>query len=161
MKLRSALFPIIFLASTANFANAAPADTSASSKPPANAATAVDIKEYEAIKRTLGLYLEGGRQGKSAIMRPAFHANAVMYGGAGESMQGGPIKALFEYIDGHLPATGLNAYITKIEVQNQVAFARIESDNWNGARFSDMFLLLKDDGNWKILTKIFHQYGAN
>ncbi|PLP96712.1 nuclear transport factor 2 family protein [Cupriavidus pauculus] len=161
MKLRSAILPIIFLASTVNFANAATTDAAASGKPTANAATAVDVKEYEAIKRTLGLYLEGGRQGKSAIMKPAFHPNAVMYGGAGDSMQGGPIKSLFEYIDGHPPATGLNAYITKIEVQNQVAFARIESDNWNGARFSDMFLLVKDSGNWKILTKIYHQYGAN
>lgn len=161
MKLRSILVATVLLTSLANFAIAAPSTAPTSEKPISHVTVAVDIKEYDAIKKTLRLYIEGGREGKSAVMKPAFHPKAVMYGGAGESLGGGPIKALFDYIDGHPPATGLSAEITKIEVQNQIAFARVESDNWNGARFSDMFLLVKENGAWKILTKVFHQYGAN
>lgn len=161
MNLRSTLVATALLTSFANSASATPTTAPTSEKPIAHATVAVDIKEYDAIRKTLGLYIEGGRRGQSAVMRPAFHPNAVMYGGPGESLGGGPIKGLFDYIDGHPPATGVSAQITQIEVQNQIAFARVESDNWNGARFSDMFLLVKDNGAWKILTKVFHQYGAN
>ncbi|MCY1267060.1 putative lumazine-binding protein [compost metagenome] len=161
MKLRNTFLAAVLLASLVNCANAASTTPPGAEKSGSQATNAVDIREYQAIQKTLGLYIEGGRQGKSAIMKPAFHANALMYGGSGESIEGGSIKNLFEYIDGHPPATGLNAQITKIEVQNQLAFARIESDNWNGARFSDMFLLVKENGNWKILTKVFHQHGSN
>ncbi|EJM62075.1 nuclear transport factor 2 family protein [Pseudomonas sp. GM48] len=161
MKFHSTLLGSVLLASLASAASAAPANASPSLSGMQTASVAVDINEYEAIEKAIGLYIEGGRQGKSSVMKPAFHASAVMYGGPGESVEGGPIKGLFEYIDSHPAAPDLNAHITNIEVQNQVAFARIESDNWNGARYSDMFLLVKDNGSWKILTKVFHHYDAD
>ena len=33
---------------------------------------------------------------------------------------------------------------------------RLELDNWTGHRFSDLFTLLKVDGDWKIMNKAFH-----
>jgi hypothetical protein len=33
---------------------------------------------------------------------------------------------------------------------------RLELDNWTGHRFTDMFTLLKVDGEWKIISKVFH-----
>ena len=34
--------------------------------------------------------------------------------------------------------------------------ARLEIDNWTGHRFTDLFTLLKVDGEWKIMNKVFH-----
>ncbi len=37
-----------------------------------------------------------------------------------------------------------------------VATVRLELDNWTGQRFTDLFTLLKIDGEWKIMNKVFH-----
>jgi hypothetical protein len=34
--------------------------------------------------------------------------------------------------------------------------ARVELDNWTGHKFTDMFTLLKTDGQWKIISKVFY-----
>lgn len=50
----------------------------------------------------------------------------------------------------------MEADITSVDIAGNIAYARVESNNWHGARFSDMFLLLKVNGDWKILIKVFH-----
>ncbi len=37
-----------------------------------------------------------------------------------------------------------------------VATIRLELDDWNGSRYTDMFTLLKVDGEWTIMNKVFH-----
>lgn len=49
------------------------------------------------------LYIDGGKQGKSELMRPAFHPNASFFGYAvGKLAMGTPF--LFEWIDKNGPA---------------------------------------------------------
>ena len=33
---------------------------------------------------------------------------------------------------------------------------RLELDNWTGHKFTDLFTLLKVDGTWKIMNKVFY-----
>ena len=37
-----------------------------------------------------------------------------------------------------------------------IATVRLELDDWTGHRFTDMFTLLKSNGEWKIISKVFH-----
>lgn len=115
----------------------------------------IPVQEYEAISKVIGLYVEAGIQAKSDIMKPAFHKDAIIYGFGGGQLSGGPIQGLFDFIDSHPKATNLKAEITTIDIVGDIAHVRAESDDWNGARYSDMFLLVKDGGQWKILTKTF------
>ncbi len=48
------------------------------------------------------------------------------------------------------PATRLQARIASIDVVDSVATVRLELDNWIGYRYTDMFTLLKVDGEWKM-----------
>ena len=114
--------------------------------------------EYEAIRKTIALYIEAGKEAKSDIMKPVFHKNAIMYGSTGKKIVGGPIQGLFDHIDGGAKAAGMQAEITAIEIVGTIAYVRVESDNWNGARYSDMFLLVKDESGWKIITKVYHTH---
>lgn len=114
------------------------------------------VSDYRAVKETINKYLEAGRKGKSEIMKPAFYEDAIMYNADNGYINGGTINALFEYIDNNSAASEMEAEITSIEIAGNIAYAKVESDNWHGARFSDMFLLLKDNGVWKILTKVFY-----
>ena len=56
----------------------------------------------------------------------------------------------------HDPATKLQARIASTDVVDSVATVRLELDNWIGSRYTDMFTLLKVDGEWKIMNKVFH-----
>ncbi len=116
----------------------------------------ISVKDYQAVKETLNKYLEAGKQGKSEIMKPAFHKDAIMYTSADGNVSGGAIQGLFDYIDNNPAAPEIKAEITSIEIAGNIAYAQVESDNWHGERFSDMFLLLKDNGDWKIITKVFY-----
>ena len=117
---------------------------------------ATSTDDREAIARTIQTYVDGGKSGKSDVMKPAFHDGATIYGYIGPDLFGGPIQSLFDWNDGNGPATELQSNITNIDIQGTIATARIELDNWTGHKFTDMFTLLKTDGEWKIISKVFY-----
>jgi hypothetical protein len=118
--------------------------------------TAIKVSEYDAIEKIIQHYLDGARSGKGEDMKPAFHKDATIFGYAGPDLFAGPIQQLFDWNDENGPATGLKARIASIDLIDTVATVRLELDNWNGSRFTDLFTLLKVDGEWKIMNKVFH-----
>ncbi len=117
---------------------------------------AIKVNEYDVIEKTIQHYLDGARSGKGADMKPAFHQDATIFGYAGPDLFAGPIQQLFDWNDENGPATGLKARIASIDLIDTVATVRLELDNWTGSRFTDLFTLLKVDGEWKIINKVFH-----
>ena len=115
-----------------------------------------NVSEYDLIAKTVQHYIDGGRSGKGDDMKPAFHEDATIFGYAGADLFAGPIQRLFDWVDENDPATGLQARITSIDLINTVATVRLELDNWSGSRYTDLFTLLKVDGEWKIMNKVFH-----
>lgn len=115
-----------------------------------------DTTDREAIARTIQTYVDGGRSGKGDEMKPAFHSLATIAGYVGDDLLAGPIQFLFDWNDKNGPATGLQSHIASIDIQGTIASVRLELDNWTGHKFTDMFTLLKTDGEWKILSKVFY-----
>lgn len=118
--------------------------------------TTNNLSEYEAIANTLQRYINGGKSGRSADMKPAFHADATIHGYLGPDLIAGPIQMLFDWVDQNEPATGLQSWISSIDLNDTVATARLEAYNWSGHRFTDQFTLLKVEGEWKIVSKVFY-----
>jgi len=114
------------------------------------------VNEYDAIARAVQHYIEGAKSGRSADMKPAFHQDATIFGYVGADLFAGPIQQLFDWNDQNGPATGLQARIASIDIIGTVAAVRLELDNWTGHRFTDLFTLLKVNGEWKIMNKVFH-----
>jgi len=119
-----------------------------------NASTS--ISEYEEISKAVQHYLDGAKSGRGADMKPAFHKDATVFGYVGADLFAGPIQQLFDWNDENGPATGLQARIASIDLIGTVATVRLELDNWTGYRFTDLFTMLKVDGEWKIMNKVFH-----
>jgi len=117
---------------------------------------AISLSEYEAIASTVQKYIDGGRSGRGDDMKPAFHPDATIFGYIGPDLFAGPIQHLFDWNDQNGPATELKGYIASIEIIETVAMVRLELDNWTGHRFTDLFTMLKVDGEWKIMNKVFH-----
>jgi hypothetical protein len=120
--------------------------------------SAIAIEDFDEITRLVGHYIAGARAGKGALMKPAFHEDATIFGYVGEDLFAGPIQGLYDWNDANGPATDIVTRIASIEIVETIASVRLESDNWTGIRFTDFFNLLKVDGQWKIMNKIFHAH---
>ncbi|MBO8415739.1 MAG: nuclear transport factor 2 family protein [Proteobacteria bacterium] len=107
-----------------------------------NAAT---LQDYAEIMQTLTIYLEGGNVSGEA-MKPAFHANAIV--------NAGPASALFEGVDKAGPCDA-KGRIDILDVVNDIACARVVLENWHGMNFVDFHQLMKIDGRWQIVSKIY------
>lgn len=115
-----------------------------------------EASDRVAIEKAILTYVNGGITGSSDDMKPAFHEGATIYGYIGPDLFGGPIQGLFDWNDGNGPAAELKANIANIDIEGTIATVRLELDNWTGHQFTDMFTLLKTDGEWKIISKVFY-----
>ena len=112
--------------------------------------------EHDAIAKAVQHYIDGAKSGSGEDMKPAFHKDATIFGYAGADLFAGPIQQLFDWNDENGPAAELQARIASIDVVDTVATVRLELNNWTGSRYTDLFTLLKVDGEWKIMNKVFH-----
>jgi len=124
--------------------------------PVTEAPSATAVAEYDAIVRTLQHYIDGARSGRGADMKPSFHPDATIFGYVGPDLFAGPIQLLFDWNDENGPAAEVQVRIAGVDVCGSIAGVRLEIDNWTGHRFTDFFTLLKVDGRWQIMNKVFH-----
>jgi len=117
---------------------------------------AIDLKEYDAVTNTIQLYVQGGKTGDTSMMKEAFYPDATIFGYVGADLFAGPIQQLFDWNDQNGAAAELEGRIASIDIVETVATVRLELENWTGHRFTDLFTLLKVDGQWKIINKVFH-----
>ncbi len=117
---------------------------------------AIDVSEHDAIAKTVQHYIDGAKSGSGDDMKPAFHKDATIFGYAGADLFAGPIQRLLDWNDENGPAAELEARIASVDVVDTVATVRLELNNLAGSRYTDMFTLLKVDGEWKIMNKVFH-----
>ncbi len=113
------------------------------------------VDEIDAIRDVVEHYVDGARTGRGEAMKPAFHEDASIYGYVGPDLFGGPIQGLYDWNDSNGPAENLELRFTSIDVVGTAASVRLDMDNWTGHRFTDFFNLVKIDGEWKIVSKVF------
>jgi len=118
--------------------------------------TPTNASEHDEIAKVVQHYIDGAKSGKGNDMKPAFHDDATIFGYVGADLFAGPIQKLFDWNDENGAATELKSRIASIDLVDTVATVRLELDNWTGSRFTDLFTMLKIDGEWKIMNKVFH-----
>lgn len=116
--------------------------------------------EQDGIHQAINFYIEGLREGSVETLKRAFYAEATMCGYLGETMMVVPIQGLYDFVASHdAPAkTGepFEASVAAIEVAGSVASVRITEKSYQGFDFTTFFHLLKIDGRWWIVGKIFN-----
>jgi hypothetical protein len=120
------------------------------------------VQEYKAITEVLNKYNDGCNQADSSIMKPAFSDQATMFSvGADGKLAGGAIQNLFDGIDRDFrPSPEAQGAIVRIEIVGTAASARIDANDVSGFCFTDFFHLLKIEGKWIVISKIFHLHVA-
>ena len=120
------------------------------------------LKEHDAITRVVHRYIAGCRAGDGELMRPAFHPSATISGFCQGVEYSGSIEHVFDWINQNGPAPNISPRFARIEIVETIAVVHLEVQRWSGklagaqARASDVFTLLKCDGEWKITHKLFH-----
>lgn len=115
-------------------------------------------QECEAITKAIQPYFDGAKLGKGDTMKAAFHDGATIYGYIGKDLIAGPMKALYDWTDSMGPSPKITPRIARIDVAGSAANVRVEVDDWQQYRFTDIFNLMKIDGKWVIVNKIFHTH---
>jgi Putative lumazine-binding len=120
------------------------------------------LTEHDAITRTVHRYIAGCRAGDGELMRPAFHPSATISGFCQGVEYSGSVEHVFDWVNQNGPAPDINPRFARIEIVETIAVVHLEVQRWSGklagaqARASDVFTLLKCNGEWKITHKLFH-----
>jgi hypothetical protein len=116
-----------------------------------------DVAELAKITSAVEKYMAAAKSGTGADMKQAFYENATCYGYVGDELAfAGPIQTLCDWHESNGKARDVDALITNIDLVGTIAHVRVEAENWTGLKFTDMFLLLKLDGQWALVNKVFH-----
>lgn len=117
------------------------------------------MKDYEEITEVLKRYVDGMAAGKSEVMKPSFHKDATMYGYVqGMGLSEGSIQKLYDIADQKQTSQDLVSRIDILDIEGTIAAARVVLEYANGPAYTDLHHLLKIDGKWKVISKIFHQH---
>jgi len=125
-----------------------------------DAVTVVD--EYDAIRDTVQLCLDGEARGDVDKLRAAFHPDARMFGSLAGERYDVPIQELFDLAASAPADTGCyRSRILAIQQTGDAAFATVaEEGYWGTVSFVDYLSLAKVDGTWKIVSKLFAHTGG-
>ena len=108
------------------------------------------------IEKTVSYYLDGGTNNDFDMLKKAFHETATMKYIGGEGYA--EVNAL-EFFGSRMkpgPAQDRITRISSIDIAGHAANARLEIE-YPTFTFIDYMNLLKIDGEWKIVNKIFYK----
>ena len=116
--------------------------------------------EEAAVRMVVQQYIDGTYQGDVKALKDCFHPKAVMNGYLGDQLLVGGPEPFFENIENNPSmAEGGAPYqgeIASLDVVGNVASVTIKETGFGGTMvFTDYFHLLKDQGEWKIISKTF------
>jgi len=119
----------------------------------------VATQDFEDVVTTVAKYVEGLRVGKVEGVTQAFHKDAVMYGFTNGELLGGPIKNLYDFVEQNGTAPDIKTRLDVLAITPTTAVVRVDMEgDAIGADYTDLHTLIKIDGTWHIIAKVFHMY---
>ncbi|MES0172590.1 nuclear transport factor 2 family protein [Mesorhizobium sp. M0006] len=119
----------------------------------------VPTSDYDAVVSQVMKYVDGLEIGSSKDVAEGFHKEAVMYGFTNGQLLGGPIKNLYDFVDSNGKAPDIKVRLDILSITPSTAVVRVDMEkDAIGADYTDFHTLLKQNGEWKIIAKVFHMY---
>lgn len=119
----------------------------------------VPTQDFKDVVETVAKYVDGLRIGKIPSLTQAFHRDAVMYGFTNGELLGGPIKNLYEFVEKNGTAPDIKTRLDVLAITPTTAVVRVDMENDAiGADYTDFHTLIKLDGTWQIIAKVYHMY---
>ena len=128
-----------------------------------NAQTENSKSELEQITESLMDYIDGTGNGEPERLKKAFHTDLNLYSIDSDSLKTLSGKTYISYFENRKKRNRLGR-IVSIDYENDAASAKVEVIMPARKRiYTDYLLLLKVEGNWKIIHKsyTFKEYPGN
>ncbi len=117
------------------------------------------IEEYAAIIEVMNKYIKGSATGDVALMKEAFHEKCSMYGYVNGEMYMGDIHGFYAMVEKlGPPSPEFRGQADVVVMEGTVAVAHVAFESWHNCSFTDYHTLIKEDGQWKIVAKAYHQF---
>ena len=111
-------------------------------------------EQLEGINKALDAYINAAIKGDSKIAEKVFTDNATISHVENDSLISLPIQALYDYYNSEVCPQPASYTVKACNVSGDVAIVAIDSD-FGGTKFDDMFSMVKDGKDWKIVSKVF------
>jgi len=119
----------------------------------------IPTSDFDEIIATVQRYVDGLKIGKSGDVAKAFHNDAVMYGFTNGKLLGGPIKNLYDFVDENGTAPDIKVRLDILGITPTTAVVRVDMEkDAIGADYTDLHTLIKMDGKWQVIAKVYHMY---
>ncbi|SOD41808.1 nuclear transport factor 2 family protein [Nitrosovibrio sp. Nv4] len=120
---------------------------------------AVPTADYNAVIAVAQKYVDGLRIGSVEGVAEAFHKDAVMYGFTNGELLGGPIANLFDFVKKNGKAPEITTRLDVLAITPTTAVVRVDMEkDAIGADYNDYLTLIRIDGEWKVIAKVYHQF---
>ena len=117
------------------------------------------VQDYEDVLAAMEGYVQGLKTGDVAELKKTFHQNAIMYGHLGNDLSQGSIDNLYTYVEKFGAAPNIKTNLTVLHKTPTTAIVRIEMEHDAADEdFTDYHSLIKINGEWKVVSKLFHLY---
>jgi hypothetical protein len=117
------------------------------------------LSEQKAVVDVVSKYLNGAYEGNAALIREAFHPKASMCGYLLEQeVIATPEFYIAEVEKNPSPkeiGENMQSVLSHIEVNGPVATVTVKLSSYWGTNGTDHLHLIKEDGNWRIISKTF------
>ncbi|MEP3208671.1 MAG: nuclear transport factor 2 family protein [Maribacter sp.] len=110
--------------------------------------------DVQAIEKTLNYYLTGFKNNDAVTLSKAFHPTATMKWSGENYKEVNAIEALTKGMDGTPKKEKIFTRVVSINATRNAASAQLEIE-FPTFTYIDFMHVLKIDGNWKIVSKIF------
>lgn len=117
------------------------------------------VQDYEDVLAVVNGYVEGLKTGDVTQLRKTFHKDAVMYGHLETELSGRSIDNLYTYVEEFGAAPNIKTHLDVLHKTPTTAVVRIEMEaDAANEDFTDYHSLIKIEGEWKVVAKLFHLY---
>jgi len=117
--------------------------------------------EYKDVEKALETYIKSAKSGDGKLSRSAFYGHAHVVG----SIEGQVYNMTADEFGGAVseggPSENVKSHIAWIDISGPAAAAKVEFYDWGGLRFTDFFVLYKEDGKWLISGKVYDSHSNN
>ncbi|AIC25455.1 UNVERIFIED_ORG: hypothetical protein GGE64_004140 [Rhizobium etli] len=116
------------------------------------------MSDRQAVEQTVHLYVEGMAFGNAAALKKAFHPQSSIIGYYQNAVEWLTRDEFITAILAEEPAPpGTQPFmdIQSVDVEGEAASVKV-TDDFAGMRFTDYLSLLKIDGRWVIVSKLYH-----
>jgi len=117
------------------------------------------VQDYEDVLAIVAGYVDGLKTSNIEQLKKAFHQDAVMYGHLEHDLSQGSIENLYAYVQEFGAAPNIQTNLTVLHKTSTTAVVRVEMEHDAADEdFTDYHSLIKINGEWKIVAKLFHLY---